>query len=81
MLRDMEFLARNVIEVCGRSLDEFKTGFHAEPSMRRLHLHVISRDFYSPCLKTKKHWNSFNTPFLLSTEGRQFTKDSLMGIV
>lgn len=68
MLREMEFLAQNVIQVHGRTIDEFKIGYHAKPSMQRLHLHVISRDFHSPCLKTKKHWNSFNTPFLLSTE-------------
>lgn len=31
--------------------------------MRQLHLHVISQDFDSASLKTKKHWNSFTTPF------------------
>lgn len=70
MLREMEFLAQNVIEVSGRTSDEFKIGFHAQPSMQRVHLHVISRDFHSPCLKTKKHWNSFNTPFLWSSKCR-----------
>lgn len=44
---------------------EFLIGYHAVPSMHRLHLHVISTDFNSPCLKTKYHWNSFTTPFLL----------------
>jgi aprataxin len=29
---------------------------------------VISKDFISPCLKTKDHWNSFNTPFLVTPE-------------
>ena len=33
------------------------------PSMRQLHLHVISQDFDSAHLKNKKHWNSFNTLF------------------
>lgn len=33
------------------------------PSMRQLHLHVISQDFDSKHLKNKKHWNSFNTAF------------------
>ena len=33
------------------------------PSMRQLHLHVISQDFNSNHLKNKKHWNSFNTAF------------------
>ena len=44
---------------------EFLVGYHAVPSMQRLHLHVISTDFNSPCLKTKYHWNSFTTPFFL----------------
>ena len=44
---------------------EFRTGFHAIPSMQRLHLHVISQDFNSSCLKNKKHWNSFNTPYFV----------------
>ncbi|KAG5348329.1 APTX protein, partial [Acromyrmex charruanus] len=38
------------------------------PSMQRLHLHVISTDFNSPCLKTKYHWNSFTTPFFLHSQ-------------
>ncbi|KAK1285780.1 hypothetical protein QJS10_CPB20g00270 [Acorus calamus] len=33
------------------------------PSMRQLHLHVISQEFDSIHLKNKKHWNSFNTAF------------------
>lgn len=44
---------------------EFIMGYHAVPSMQRLHLHVISTDFNSPCLKTKYHWNSFTTPFFV----------------
>ncbi|XVE76587.1 hypothetical protein DITRI_Ditri12bG0185100 [Diplodiscus trichospermus] len=41
----------------------FRLGYHSDPSMRQLHLHVISQDFDSKCLKNKKHWNSFNTSF------------------
>lgn len=33
------------------------------PSMRQLHLHIISQDFDSMSLKNKKHWNSFTTSF------------------
>ena len=44
---------------------QFLIGFHSLPSMRQLHLHVISDDFESKCLKNKKHWNSFTTPFFL----------------
>lgn len=46
----------------------FQHGYHAVPSMTRLHMHVISRDFDSPCLKTKKHWNSFTSEFFLPAE-------------
>ncbi|MQL80041.1 hypothetical protein Taro_012463 [Colocasia esculenta] len=41
----------------------FRLGYHSAPSMRQLHLHVISQDFDSEYLKNKKHWNSFNTAF------------------
>lgn len=41
----------------------FRLGYHSAPSMRQLHLHVISQDFNSVHLKNKKHWNSFNTAF------------------
>ena len=44
---------------------EFRYGYHAVPSMTRLHMHVISQDFDSPCLKNKKHWNSFTTEFFI----------------
>ena len=33
------------------------------PSMTRLHMHVISTDYDSTCLKNKRHWNSFTTSF------------------
>ncbi|KAG2552663.1 hypothetical protein PVAP13_9KG476200 [Panicum virgatum] len=41
----------------------FRLGYHSVPSMRQLHLHIISQDFDSTSLKNKKHWNSFTTPF------------------
>lgn len=43
----------------------FQIGVHAVPSMLALHVHVISRDFASPCLKNKKHFNSFTTRFFV----------------
>ena len=46
----------------------FRYGFHAVPSMNHLHMHVISQDFDSPCLKHKKHWNSFTTTFFVPLE-------------
>ncbi|NWW93143.1 APTX protein, partial [Rhynochetos jubatus] len=47
---------------------EFQLGYHAIPSMSQLHLHVISQDFDSPCLKTAKHWNSFTTSYFLHSQ-------------
>ena len=42
-----------------------RAGFHAVPSMRPLHLHLLSLDHDSEALKHKKHWNSFATPFFV----------------
>jgi len=49
---------------CGGGLP-LRLGYHAVPSLEPLHLHVVSQDFNSPCLKHKKHWNSFSGPFFL----------------
>ncbi|KAM0061235.1 putative Macro domain, histidine triad, aprataxin, aprataxin, C2HE/C2H2/C2HC zinc finger [Helianthus debilis subsp. tardiflorus] len=62
----------------------FRLGYHSSPSMRQLHLHVISQDFDSKHLKNKKHWNSLNSPFFrdsvdviqqVSEEGRPTLND------
>ena len=44
---------------------QVRMGFHAIPSMQQLHMHVISTDFQGTGLKTKKHWNSFNTNYFV----------------
>lgn len=36
-----------------------------------VHLHVISQDFDSPCLKNKKHWNSFTTDYFIESQGER----------
>ena len=36
--------------------------------MCRLHLHVISQDLCSPCIKHKAHWNSFTTGFFVDAD-------------
>lgn len=57
----------------------FKLVFHGfnrpflSLSTSHVHLHVISQDFDSPCLKNKKHWNSFNTEYFLESEGKQYS--------
>ncbi|KAM0435180.1 hypothetical protein ACHAPT_003270 [Fusarium lateritium] len=53
----------------GRDWDaEVISGVHAVPSMRHLHVHVLSRDMYSEALRHRKHYNSFNTPFLIDVD-------------
>lgn len=68
LLQHMEVVAKKLTQE--QKLKVFKIGYHAEPSMVRLHLHVISNDMNSTCLKTKKHWNSFNTDFFLDSSGK-----------
>ena len=63
LIRRMASVGR--AQVPGDVGNDFRMGFHAVPSMARLHLHVISQDFDSPCLKNKKHWNSFNTDYFV----------------
>ncbi|GFO47443.1 Aprataxin [Plakobranchus ocellatus] len=57
-------------EIAKRANEElkFRFGYHAVPSMSHLHMHVISQDFNSPCLKTKKHWNSFTSAYFVDSE-------------
>ena len=47
---------------------KFKSGFHAIPSLRPLHLHVLSHDLCGQSLKTKHHYNSFTTAFFVPLE-------------
>lgn len=67
-------------EIANRANTElkFRFGYHAVPSMSHLHMHVISQDFDSPCLKTKKHWNSFTTQYFVDSSEiiRQLEKKS-----
>lgn len=46
---------------------KFRCGYHAVPSLKRLHLHVVSQEFDSPRLKTKHHWNTFNTEYFIDS--------------
>lgn len=47
---------------------DFMMGFHAQPHLNRLHLHVIATDLDSSCLKKKHHWNIFTTPYFISLQ-------------
>lgn len=57
--------ARSIVADSHRPL---QVGYHAMPSMRPLHVHIISTDFDSDCLKNKKHWNSFTSPFFVTLD-------------
>eukprot|EP00662_Eupelagonemidae_sp_cell21_P022383 gene22383-63886_t len=46
-------------------LPPLRAGFHPVPSMKQLHLHLISLDFDSSTLLNKNHWNKFNTSFFV----------------
>jgi len=47
---------------------EVRVGIHAHPSMNHLHVHVMSVDRYSECMRPRKHYNSFATPFFIELE-------------
>ncbi|SCU95762.1 LAMI_0F03664g1_1 [Lachancea mirantina] len=48
-------------------IDNFtQVGIHGAPSMNNLHVHIMTRDFKSPSLKNKKHFNSFTTEFFVN---------------
>ncbi|KAK9880524.1 hypothetical protein WA026_011763 [Henosepilachna vigintioctopunctata] len=65
LLRHMDKIATELTNETKHENNNFKIGYHAEPSMARLHLHIISDDMNSSFLKTKKHWNSFNSDFFI----------------
>jgi aprataxin len=77
LTKDSVPIVENVIKI-GKGLVErfkkqhptltFKIGFHAVPSMKQIHMHLISQDFDSDCLKNKKHWNSFTTEFFIDAD-------------
>lgn len=51
-------------------LSDFKSNFiqagvHSIPSLKHLHIHVITKDFHSVRMKHKQHFNSFNTDFFV----------------
>ncbi|XP_047221984.1 aprataxin [Girardinichthys multiradiatus] len=68
LLKHMQQVADRMIQQCPDSSTlRFRSGYHAIPSMSHIHLHVISQDFDSPCLKNKKHWNSFTTDYFIDS--------------
>lgn len=68
----MYLMARQLIWKKEMSKDSFKIGFHALPSKQQLHLHVISKDFDSDCLRSVTIWNGFNTDYFIPLHGKTF---------
>ena len=54
---------------------EIKVGIHAHPSMDHIHIHILSRDMFSPLVKHRKHYNSFNTPFFIPLDDFPLAED------
>lgn len=85
LVKHMHEIGEQMVRQCPDSDSlHFRLGYHAIPSMSHVHLHVISQDFDSPCLKNKKHWNSFTTDYfiesrnvmrMLETDGRVSVKE------
>ena len=65
LLKHMRSVAYGVMSRTSVPKTDFAIGFHRLPSMRQLHLHVISKDYDSLYLKTSKHWNSFTPDFFV----------------
>ncbi|KAH6576129.1 hypothetical protein BASA60_004684 [Batrachochytrium salamandrivorans] len=68
LLKHMREQGRQALAKLYADPPNVQVGFHAVPSMRQLHLHIISTDFDSPCMKTKLHYNSFVTSFFIPVE-------------
>ncbi|KAI4905804.1 hypothetical protein NFI96_002375 [Prochilodus magdalenae] len=69
LLKHMQEVGDRMIQQCADAGKlGFRLGYHAIPSMSHIHLHVISQDFDSPCLKNKKHWNSFTTDYFVDSQ-------------
>ncbi|KAF4553831.1 Aprataxin-like protein [Elsinoe fawcettii] len=56
-------------------LKEVKAGIHAHPSMTHLHVHVMSVDNVNDCMRHRKHYESFNTDFLVPLEAFPLSQD------
>lgn len=54
---------------------EIICGIHAVPSMSHLHVHVLSREMHSECVRHRKHYNSFQTPFLVDLDDFPLKED------
>ncbi|KAL8949305.1 MAG: hypothetical protein Q9222_004577 [Ikaeria aurantiellina] len=62
----------------GRDWDkDIIAGVHTHPSMAHLHIHILSVDRYNECMRHRKHYNSFATPFLVDVEDFPLSKEDM----
>jgi aprataxin len=54
---------------------DVRVGIHGYPSMNHMHIHILSVDRYSPCLKHAKHYNTFNTKFFVPLDDFPLSTD------
>lgn len=54
---------------------EIIVGVHGYPSMNHLHIHVLSKDRFSPYMKHAKHYNTFQTKFFVPLEDFPLDED------
>jgi aprataxin len=69
MLRKMQTMEEELkalaVKETGDERLELWSGFHSWPSMKLLHLHLISADLNGPRLTSVSHWISFTTSFFI----------------
>ncbi|OWB57677.1 hypothetical protein B5S28_g3641 [[Candida] boidinii] len=75
------FQIKDVDDTYEFNIDDYITvGCHTIPSLVNLHIHVITNDFKSDRLKNRKHYNSFNTDFLIKFSEFPLSKDDFRRI-
>ena len=70
MLKHMDKRANDLVSrlKAGDPDAVFRCGYHMVPSMKRLHLHIVSQDFNSFRMRKQHHWNTFNTEYFMDSE-------------
>jgi aprataxin len=63
----LKYYALRIIDLLTNSIDKtnLQYRFHAIQTFRPLHMHIISKDFFSVLLDSQKKWNSFNTSYFI----------------
>eukprot|EP00439_Symbiodinium_sp_Y106_P032626 s5561_g3.t3 len=68
MIRRLAAYVAWIMEILDKSGAGWMHGIHAVPSLRQLHVHLLTLDMNTPAMKNAKHFNSFRPPFLVSLD-------------